>query len=482
MINIGQNRECFFDDYLIDTEKTIAEFRIHEPVRRECVMVHDDPWEGDGCNFHNAFYDDGKWRMYYLGWWMGGDHPGGIRACYAESEDGIHWVKPNLGLFEFNGSKENNVIMDRTENGGIGCFYVYKDQNPDCPKDKLYKAIVCHEDPPDVKNRTRSLWAYYSPDGIHFSGSDLISKNGAFDTMNIVFWDTNIKKYRCYYRAAHHPNDTAPLVWFGNDDIRDIRYIESDDFENWSEQKLVTFGQAEEFELYTNMIQQYYRAPQILIGFPMRYIYRREWTKNYDELCGKDFRLERCRRDDRYGKAVTDGIFICSRNGVDFKLYSESFMRPGPETPLKWVYGDSCISRMTIETPSNIPGADAEISLYTYDNHWSGKASQLIRNTIRCDGFVSLHAGEKEKSIVTKPFIFSGNEMRINFSTSALGYMFLTLTADDGTEIHTCETFGDSTDRRIHFYGDLEAFSGKPVILTVRMKDADLYAIRFLNA
>ena len=70
MIDIGKNRECFFDDYLIDPEKTTAEFRVHNPVYRGPVMTHSEFWEGDGCDSHNFFYDDGIWRMYYLGWKM----------------------------------------------------------------------------------------------------------------------------------------------------------------------------------------------------------------------------------------------------------------------------------------------------------------------------------------------------------------------------------------------------------------------------
>jgi len=92
---------------------------------------------------------------------------------------------------------------------------------------------------------------------------------------------------------------------------------------------------------------------------------------------------------------------------------------------------------------------------------------------------MSLHAGAKEKRIVTKPFQFDGSEMRINFATSARGYLFITLTAEDGTVLESCETFGNSTDRRVHFDGDAAALAGKAVTMTVRMLDADLYAIRF---
>ena len=66
MINIGSRRECFFDDYLIDLDKTTAERRLHQPIIRDIVLKHDAPWEGDGCDFHNFFYDEeyGKYRLY----------------------------------------------------------------------------------------------------------------------------------------------------------------------------------------------------------------------------------------------------------------------------------------------------------------------------------------------------------------------------------------------------------------------------------
>ena len=59
MLNIGNRLECFFDDYLVNTAQTTAEFRIHAPRRWECVLHHDAPWEGDGCDYHNFFYDNG---------------------------------------------------------------------------------------------------------------------------------------------------------------------------------------------------------------------------------------------------------------------------------------------------------------------------------------------------------------------------------------------------------------------------------------
>ena len=83
-------------------------------------------------------------------------------------------------------------------------------------------------------------------------------------------------------------------------------------------------------------------------------------------------------------------------------------------------------------------------------------------------------------AVVTKPFVFEGNELRINFATSARGYAYVTLEAEDGTRLESCETFGNSIDRLIHFNGDLSSLSGKTVTMTVRLLDADLYSFRFI--
>jgi hypothetical protein len=63
--------------------------------------------------------------------------------------------------------------------------------------------------------------------------------------------------------------------------------------------------------------------------------------------------------------------------------------------------------------------------------------------------------------------------------TSARGYIYFEIKASDGSEIKSCEMFGDSIDKPIGFYDDLSAFSGKEVVMTIRMMDADVYAIKF---
>jgi hypothetical protein len=51
-------------------------------------------------------HDNGRYRMYYVGVPMNdADEEGGSYVCLAESTDGVHWIKPNLGLVEFEGRR-----------------------------------------------------------------------------------------------------------------------------------------------------------------------------------------------------------------------------------------------------------------------------------------------------------------------------------------------------------------------------------------
>ena len=497
MLNIKNDRELFVDNYLIDTQKTTAEKRIHHPVRREVVMCHDDPWEGSGTDYHNFFYDNGVWRMYYLGWWFQKEKFIGTYVCYAESLDGIHWIKPKLGICEFDGSKDNNIIVDTELYGQrIDNFMVFRDDNPACPPAERYKAVASRyvtrnlseselsEDTlaPYEKggDNYNALGYYVSEDGLHWKRGGIVTSDGAFDSLNVIFWDSDAEKYRCYFRSAHTPGCNDSVHEFNESHIRDVRYIESDDFVHWTKPRILDFGESEDIPLYTNVMQNYYRAPQIKIGFPSRYIYRRNWNGSFDELCGKEARLERIKRNPRLGLTLTDCIFISTRNGWQFDRQDEAFIRPEPEDPYGWVYGTAYPARGMIETPSDLPGADPEISMYVFEKHFSDQPSDLTRYTLRADGFVSMHAGASEKSVVTKPFVFEGNELRINFATSARGYAYVTLEAEDGTRLESCETFGNSIDRLIHFNGDLSSLSGKTVTMTVRLLDADLYSFRFI--
>jgi hypothetical protein len=97
---------------------------------------------------------------------------------------------------------------------------------------------------------------------------------------------------------------------------------------------------------------------------------------------------------------------------------------------------------------------------------------------MRLDGFVSRHAGYAERRLVTRPFIFAGDSLAFNFSTSARGSLYVTLRAPDRPLV-SCELFGDALDRRVPFDGVLAALAGREVVMELALCDADVYAFQF---
>ena len=88
----------------------------------------------------------------------------------------------------------------------------------------------------------------------------------------------------------------------------------------------------------------------------------------------------------------------------------------------------------------------------------------------------------KGGTVITKPFVFKGKGLRINFATSAYGNIKIVIKDKEGNEASTCELFGDSDNRNVKFENaDITDFSGKEITLTFEMKDAKLYAFEFLG-
>jgi hypothetical protein len=93
-------------------------------------------------------------------------------------------------------------------------------------------------------------------------------------------------------------------------------------------------------ELYTNGVYPYYRAPHIFFGFPTRYV-DRGWTESTLALPQLDYRRVRAswggaERHRRNRWHVHD-----SRDGTEFNVWPESFIRPGLRLSENWFYGDN---------------------------------------------------------------------------------------------------------------------------------------------
>ena len=130
------------------------------------------------------------------------DNDRGDLTCYAESDDGVSWTKPKLGIFTFDGSADNNIIWDLH-----GASVFIDREEPDAQK--RYKAIgFCR--------RYRNIFLITSPDGIHWDDKDYIesvSRRGNEGTFNVVY-DDRCDVYRAYSLTRLNDQDKRRIICY----------------------------------------------------------------------------------------------------------------------------------------------------------------------------------------------------------------------------------------------------------------------------
>ena len=457
-VNIGSRLELFVDRYLVDS-MTGADLRLHEPVPRETVLTFDRPWEGRHCGYVTVIKDGNFFRLYYRG--LSVDNADGSNAectCYAESTDGISFVKPNLGLFEINGSRENNVIL-RDLPPFSHNFAPSLDARPGVPPDERYKALAGLS--------TSGLAAFASADGIHWRKmrEEPVITKGAFDSQNLAFWSESEQCYVCYFRT---------WIETGQGGFRSIGRATSPDFLNWSEPIEMSFGDTPREHLYTNQTRPYFRAPHIYVSTAARFMQGRRVVtpEQAVELGIKPEDAADC----------SDTVLMTSRGGNRYdRTFMEGFVRPGVG-PSNWT------TRTNYAACGVVPTSDAEMSMYV-QRGYGQQAQFLQRLAMRTDGFASVNVPYAGGEFRTKPLLFAGNKLVINYATSAAGSIRTEIqdaagapiagyTRDEATEI-----IGDEIARVVTWKGgaELGKLAGQAIRLRFIMKDVDLYSIQFRN-
>jgi hypothetical protein len=196
----------------------------------------------------------------------------------------------------------------------------------------------------------------------------------------------------------------------------------------------------------------------------------------------------RAKKEQRIGTAISDEVFMSSRDGLNFHRWGEAFLRNGPEREGNWVYGDCYQAYGLIETPSKLPGAAKELSIFVPEDYWK-QTVKMRRYTLRIDGFVSAHAPLEGGELLTRPFRFEGSRLSLNFATSAAGSLYVELTDAAGKPIpgfskaDADELFGDTLDRTVTWKNssDVSALVGKTVRLRFELRDADVYSFQFAD-
>ncbi|MBI5817379.1 MAG: hypothetical protein HZA88_00165 [Verrucomicrobia bacterium] len=448
-LDIGSRRELFVDDFLI-ASMTGAELKLHKPAPREVVLACDSPWEGNTSAYYTLFRDNDRFRAYYRGWhfdqktkkWA---HP--EFTCYAESRDGIKWKKPELGLFEFKGSKRNNIIW---VGEGTHNFTPFRDSNAACAPDARYKALAGGTTLVNGKKKS-CLNALKSPDGIHWTlmAGGVITA-GAFDSQNLAFWDAARGEYRAYWRifAAGYTDERG----WKPEGVRAIRTATSKDFIHWENQADLKYVDSPAEHLYTNAVLPYGRAPHLFVGFPTRFQPKTQQV---------------------------EPVFMSSRDGVLFRRWREELI---PITAPKDRDGNRS-NYMTWGLLQH-PGNNRELSVYATEAYYTGPGSRVRRFTFRTDGFVSVCAGN-EGTLITKPLLFAGSKLTLNIASKGRTRVELQDAAGQplpGFALADCAPItGDFIEHTVRWKSrtDVGKLAGKPVRLRFELKDADLYSLRF---
>ena len=457
--NISSRLELFVDDWLIEEMNGVS-LQMHSPIPQEVVLEFNQPWEGSISYDPVVMKEGNRYRLWYRGC---GSESTWEDQCtaYAESTDGIHWERPTLGIFEFNGNRDNNIVLQGTE---AKALCIFKDGNPNTPDSERYKAIGVG--PPIDKRAT--LRGFTSSDGLHWQLLDqdpiLIAPDDPwpmFDSHNVAFWDTLQNRYVTYARGWT-PLPTHRDSRQAGTGVRAIRRGVSDDFRHWSDLEFIDLGNSPIEHLYKNACTQYFRAPHIYLMFPKRFVPDRKFDKDWP------------------ASGLSESVFMTSRDGVHWdRRFMEPFLGLGSDP-------DSWTDRNLYIGVGVVPTGSAEMSVY-FMEHYRRPSIRLRRGVLRTDGFVSVNAPYAGGELLTKPLIFEGDKLVVNYTTSVAGGLRVEIQDAngqpiDGYRLSECvEMFGDEIERVVRWENgsDVRSLAGRAVRLRFVMAAADLYAIQF---
>lgn len=456
--DIGSRRELMVDDRLIDQQDNL-ELRLNAPRDEGPVLSFDKPWEGAFSAYVTVIHHEGTYQLYYRG--LAKASPGVqrmSRTCYAESRDGIHWTKPELGRVTIGGSTANNVILSDTSDTFTHNFCPFYDHRTDVDPERQYKALGGTE--------KSGLIAFVSADGIHWQRlqEEPVITEGLFDSQNVSFWSAAESTYVCYFRS-----------WTGEgySGYRTVSRCTSPDFIHWSEPVEMTYGNTPAEHIYINQTHPYFRAPHIYVATAARFLPDRQiLTREQALSVGVDstYKLKGC----------SEAVLMTSRGGNRYdRTFMGGLIRPG-------IGLENWVPRSNYPALNVVPTDSTHMSLYLTQNYAQDSA-HLHRYSLRLDGFASLHAPYAGGSWTSVPLLFTGDRLSLNMATSAAGSIRVELRdsrgkALPGFKLKACTPIiGNELDRTVVWKGnpDLSAWAGVPVRIHMELVDADLYAFQF---
>ena len=479
---IGRQKQLLIDDWIIE-DTWQAPRRIHHPRKHPAnpLVVPDQPCEARTLTLYGSVAPapGGGYRMWY-NTFSRGPRSGEVvpahayRVCYAESDDGVEWRKPRLGLWEWAGSSDNNLVLcddmvtedgrPMTDGSGTQSFSLLMDPVGPAADDGLLHAIT-KAVPPDAPEgpeggfslrRKGGICHIISEDGLRWRPhpEKYLLVAGHSDTPNNIHWNAGLGQYMCFVR----PNNYAGPV------KRRCAVSLSPDLVHWTQSMIVM--RADELDP-TDQIYGMGVFPYEGMWLGMLEVY-----------------------DSRIG--VIDIQLTHSRDGLNWQRFAlrDPILPRGEEGA--W-------DAMGIHTSCRPMVVDGQVRLY-YDGMEARHSSHSGRNGIglaswRLDGFVSCCA-QAEGEVLTRPFRCEAERLFVNCNAKPDGVLrvevrVVDVASDDqlnstrtaeGFAAEDCTAFSDddSTDVEI-LWGDgvnLAAFKGQVIRLKFHLSYADLYAFQ----
>jgi len=481
-VPIGDHKQVFLDETLIREAHGIA-LHVNSPEKAGVVLSGTHTWE-DGMigGYGTVLEDQGKYRMWYTA--SPASHPKidsvQSRLCYAESTDGLHWTKPNLGLYEWQGSKANNIIQELTvESTDIMI-------DPRAAPAERYKIVArLHERsarwPTGTAPAGTGLYMMTSADGLRWTLHPTRVLPFDPDTLNMALYDGDSGQYLAYVRTWNPERRVGVVVT--SDLMKPWPYIAGVPAPYPGIIAAPTrdipeaFGRDEQdpdtMDFYTPAVVKYPGADHAFLMFTSPYVHfpeppvgrvPNEGTLDIDLAVSRDGRkFHRISREPYIGLGLEGG-----RESRTQYMFIGLLVRP---TDILQYYNGDDFTHGGYQ-------AFAEIR----------HLGSIFATRQRLDGFVSLDAGAAGGQFATPPVVFSGQRLTLNLDAGGTGEIEVQLEDATGRPIPGYG-FADSdpviqndlaavaTWRRGH--AEVGALAGQPVRLAFRLRLAKLYAFQF---
>ena len=469
VIPVNTGRQLFVDNFLIQETNLTPVYHTPDFYGGNPVLEPDKEWEKttEGALYAAPFSDgiwydekDGKYKMWYLAG-GGSIHKGDKQTfytCYAESEDGKHWNKPVLDIW-------NQTNVTDTCNRDAATIWIDKRETDASKRYKMF----------NVERRlTDRRWQFvlkYSPDGIHWSkgvaqSGDVYDRSSAFYNPFTDKWVLSLRgttpvSYRSRFYMEHEDpemlvslahrvrkdaNDKFIRFWFTPDDkeLRHEKYPEV-------EPGIYNFDAI----AYESIMLGFYSA----------------WCGPENDVCARDGIQKR--------NVISLGY---SRDGFHFARPTHQPFMNVNETEGAWNWGN-------MQSVAGVPLIVGD-SLYFYSSGrrlskimWDSHTSTGLA-TLRRDGFVSMHAGKKEGTLVTEKLSFDGKYLFVNADVCK-GKLAVEILDENGNPLEgytkkDCVVMkkDNSTKKLISWknHSDLSSLKGQDIRLKFYLTDGDLYA------